>query len=217
MMREISRCLKWGCRSTSSWDTCLVGSGEGPLQASQTSGRKRALGGLDVAGTDDVEDKRYLLVATYTWPQVNVEDAEVLPEGRREGDDPAHLPDPVGESPEEEDAEVSLEVEERASREVEEPIIPEREDPGPLKTLYFTVPLRRRRCWAAGEPAPLGPGGRIYVSRIGRVVPGEGHQESASVPGPEAGERKSQSSGGGAEVGHEENFPHDEVVQRRVG
>ncbi|CAJ1333938.1 unnamed protein product, partial [Effrenium voratum] len=74
--------------------------------------------------TDDVEDKRYLLVATYTWPQVNVEEAEEMRE--------------------EEEEEESLEVEEGASLEAEEPIIPEREEPGPLKTLYFTVPLRSK-------------------------------------------------------------------------
>ena len=94
--------------------------------------------------TDDVEDKRYLLVATYTWPQVNVEEAEALPEGHREEDDSGHLPEPVEEIPEEEEAEESLEVEEGASPEAEEPIIPEREEPGPLKTLYFTVPLRSK-------------------------------------------------------------------------
>ena len=94
--------------------------------------------------TDDVEDKRYLLVATYTWPQVNVEEAEVLPEGHREGDDSGHLPEPAEEIPEEEEAEESLEAEEGASPEAEEPIIPEREEPGPLKTLYFTVPLRSK-------------------------------------------------------------------------
>ena len=187
MMREISRCLKWEMTrelpkmKKLSWEEHIK-LGHLPYRrdcrvCQEASARDRPhrrlrhpegnVLSVDLTGpfrygrdTDDVEDKRYLLVATYTWPQVNVEEAEALPEGHREEDDSGHLPEPVEEIPEEEEAEESLEVEEGASPEAEEPIIPEREEPGPLKTLYFSGRRRRRRCWGGSRRSTSGSGGR---------------------------------------------------------
>ena len=107
------------------------------------------LSGPFIMGTDvdGVQDKRYLLVAAYTWPQINTSEGEELP-----GDEPGGEEEGGGleegllpeEEPGEEAAEEGFEVG-GAAEEQEQPILPEpQKEPHPLKTLYMTVPLRSK-------------------------------------------------------------------------
>ena len=106
------------------------------------------LSGPFIMGTDvdGVQDKRYLLVAAYTWPQIDTSEGEELPgdEGGEEeggGLEEGLLPE---EDPGEEAAEEGFEVG-GAAEEQEQPILPEpQKEPHPLKTLYMTIPLRSK-------------------------------------------------------------------------
>ena len=166
MMRELARCcrkevdgqskvkvkaLSWGervklghlpfrrdCR------VCQEASARGrPHRRVRHPGWERVVG-TDV---DGVQDKRYLLVAAYTWPQIDTSEGEELPcdepGGEEEGGrlEEGLLPE---EDPGEEAAEEGFEVG-GAAEEQEQPILPEpQKEPHPLKTLYMTVPLRSK-------------------------------------------------------------------------
>ena len=92
---------------------------------------------------DGVQDRRYLLVAAFTWPQIHTEEGEELPAAEPgEGEDLLPVEEQVDQDEQEEEEGFSVEG---AREEDEQPVIPEiQKEPHPLKTLYMTVPLKSK-------------------------------------------------------------------------
>ncbi|CAJ1396873.1 unnamed protein product [Effrenium voratum] len=141
MMRELARCLRKEVDGESrtkvkalSWEDRphrRVRHPAGNVLSVDLSGP--FIKGIDV---DGVQDRRYLLVAAFTWPQIHTEEGEELRE------DLLPVEEQVDQDEQEEEEGFIVEG---AREEDEQPVIPEiQKEPHPLKTLYMTVPLKSK-------------------------------------------------------------------------